>query len=212
MDDHLLIDGADDAPTLVLAHGAGGPMDSPFMATFAQGLAGRGLRVVRFEFPYMARRRAEGRKFPPDRQPRLVAHWRAVIDHLGGPERLIIGGKSMGGRLATLVAAELEHAQTPVRGVVCLGYPFHAPGRTEPRIGHFEGLATPTLICQGTRDSMGKRQDVETYPLPASTRLVWLEDGDHDLKPRVASGRTLKQNHREAMDAVVSFLGDPKRR
>ncbi|SDG47386.1 alpha/beta fold hydrolase [Roseospirillum parvum] len=207
MDNTLLIDGPADGATLVLAHGAGAPMDSPFMDSFAHGLAERGLRVVRFEFPYMARRRTENRKFPPDRQPRLLAHWRAVIDHLGGPAPLVIGGKSMGGRMATLVAADLEHAGTPVRGVVCLGYPFHAPGRSEPRIAHFESLATPTLICQGSRDSMGKQDEVTTYPLPATTRLHWLEDGDHDLKPRVASGRTMKQNHQEAMDAVTAFMG-----
>ena len=94
----LLVDGPDDAATtLVLAHGAGAPMDSPFMAAMTDRLAGRGHRVVRFEFPYMAARRLDGRRRPPDRQPVLLTAWRAVAAALGGSRRLVIGGKSMGG-------------------------------------------------------------------------------------------------------------------
>src|SRR4051812_22712440 len=98
----FLSNGPADARTLVLAHGAGAPMDSPFMNTFAKELAERGFRVVRFEFPYMAARRS-GKKGPPDREPVLRSKWLKVIDRLGA-ERLVIGGKSMGGRIASLVA------------------------------------------------------------------------------------------------------------
>ena len=112
----------------MLAHGAGAPMDSPFLDTIARGLAERGLRVVRFEFPYMRARRTSGARKPPDREPVLRASWREAIEAAGGggPGRLVIGGKSLGGRIASLVADE-----TGVRGLVCLGYPFHPPGRPE---------------------------------------------------------------------------------
>lgn len=199
----ILFDGADNAPfTVCLAHGAGAPMDSPFMQAFAEGLAERGLRAARFEFPYMAERRVTGKKKPPNRAPALMEHWRAVIAQLGGPERLIIGGKSMGGRMASLVAD-----QAGVAGLVCLGYPFHAPGKPPGpnRLEHLEGLSTPTLICQGTRDALGSADDVAGYALADTIKLHWLEDGDHGFKPRVKSGRTEDQNWTEALDAISEF-------
>ena len=192
---------ADAAMTLVLAHGAGAPMDSPFMEAFAEGIAAAGIRVVRFEFPYMAGRRAGGRR-PPDREPVLLQAWREVVASLGGGASVAIGGKSMGGRIASMVADELG-----VRGLVCLGYPFHAPGRPPgPRIAHLAVLRTAALIVQGSRDTFGKRDEVADYPLVPSIRLHWLEDGDHDFKPRVASGRTQRQNRDEGIAAVVAFL------
>jgi len=198
----LLIDGPDRAPlTFAFAHGAGAPMDTPFMTFFAEGLAGRGWRVARFEFPYMDRRRREPRRPPPDRQPVLLASWRAVIESLG-PDRLVIGGKSMGGRMASLLADE-----TGVRGLVCLGYPFHPAGKPERlRTEHLAALSTLCLICQGTRDSLGKAEEVAGYDLSAAIRLHWAEDGDHDLKPRKASGRTAEQNWAEALDALDGFF------
>jgi hypothetical protein len=186
----------------VLAHGAGAPMDSPFMEAFAAGLGSRGVCVVRFEFPYMQQRRESGARRPPDREPQLLQCWRDAIAELGGGPGLVIGGKSMGGRMASLVA-DSEH----VRGLVCLGYPFHAPGRPErPRIGHLLALQTPALIVQGTRDQFGPVDEVNGYGLPPSISLHWLEDGDHDFKPRVVSGRTQRQNREEAMEAVATFL------
>ncbi|MDX1389512.1 MAG: alpha/beta family hydrolase, partial [Acidobacteriota bacterium] len=97
--DNLIVDGPDDAPTVVLAHGAGAPMDSPFMTTVARGLGRTGLRVVRFEFPYMQRARETGARRAPDRAPVLRACWQQIVDRLGGGEKLVIGGKSMGGRI-----------------------------------------------------------------------------------------------------------------
>ncbi|EDP65689.1 hypothetical protein BAL199_02654 [alpha proteobacterium BAL199] len=199
----LLIDGPSDAPTtLVLAHGAGAAMDSPFMAGIAQQIAGFGHRVVRFEFPYMAARRIDGRRRPPDRQPMLLDAWRAIVDGLGGSDRLVIGGKSMGGRMASLLAAEVG-----VRGLVCLGYPFHPPGKPErTRVEHLSGLTVPTLVVQGTRDPFGSPSDVAGYALSSAIEITWIDDGDHDLKPRKASGRT----HADALDtaarAVDHFL------
>jgi predicted alpha/beta-hydrolase family hydrolase len=201
----FLIDGPRIAPrTVVLAHGAGSGMDSDFLAAFAAGLAAAGCRVVRFEFPYMARRRREGVKAGPDALPVLLETWRTVVAALGGGTRLVLGGKSMGGRIASLVADDVGAA-----GLVCLGYPFHPAGRPEQtRVEHLAHLRTPTLIVQGTRDTLGTREDVAGYRLSPSIRLHWVEDGDHSLSPRVASGRTKDQAWAEGIAAVVGFVRD----
>ena len=205
----LLLDGPDDAPlTIVLAHGAGAPMDSTFMAAFAEELAAEGYRAARFEFPYMAGRRRTDTKKPPDRAHVLLDTWRAVIGELGG-DGLVIGGKSMGGRIASMIAAEMEDAGTGVRGLVCLGYPFHGPGRpmNPDRLAHLENLKTPALICQGARDTLGNAEDVAGYALSSAIFVHWLEDGDHGFKPRQASGLTEDGNWRSAIGAIVRFLG-----
>jgi predicted alpha/beta-hydrolase family hydrolase len=197
----LLVDGPERGRILALAHGAGAPMDAPFMDAFARGLADRGLRVVRFEFPYMQRRRESGTRRPPDREAALRATWLDVIAKLGGAAGLILGGKSMGGRIASLLADEVG-----ALGLVCLGYPFHPPGRPErPRVAHLAALRTPTLIVQGTRDSLGSRDEVERYTLSPAIRVYWCEDGDHSLKPRKSSGRSEEQNLAEAVAEVAAF-------
>jgi predicted alpha/beta-hydrolase family hydrolase len=199
----FLWSGPEDAPTtVVLAHGAGAPMDSPWMETVAKGLAERGLRVARFEFPYMQKRREGGARGAPDREPVLRASWRAAIEALGGGPRLVIGGKSLGGRMASLVADEVG-----ARGLVCLGYPFHPPGRPERlRTAHLAALRTPALVVQGTRDPFGTPDEIPGYGLSPAIRLVWIEDGDHDLRPRKSSGRTQPQNLAAAVDAVADFV------
>ncbi len=200
----LLRDGPGDGEglTVVLAHGAGQPASSPFMQAVAAGLAERGIAVVRFDFPYMRRSLAEGRRRPPDRQPVLLDTWREVVAACGGGERLVIGGKSMGGRMASLVADECG-----VRGLVALGYPFHPPGRPERlRIDHLRDLRTRALIVQGTRDPFGGADEVPGYDLPPLIEIAWIEDGDHSLRPRKASGRTPEQNLAAAVDAVAAFV------
>ena len=198
----LRADGPEDAPaTLALAHGAGAPMDSPFMEYFAKTLGDRRIRVVRFEFPYMHARR-EGRRRPPDREPILLDAWREVIATLGGGPRVVIGGKSLGGRMASRVADEAG-----ARGLVCLGYPFHPPGKPEQlRVAHLAELATPALFVQGTRDALGSQEDAAAYSLSKAISFRWIEDGDHSLKPRARSGRTEKENLAEAAEAVASFV------
>jgi uncharacterized protein len=199
----FIIDGSSNAPlTLVLAHGAGAPMDSPFMATIARTLAGDDLRVVRFEFPYMRARREHRARSTPDREPVLLDTWREVIESLGGGRQLVIGGKSLGGRIASMVADEAQ-----VRGLVCLGYPFHPPGKAPgARLKHLKSLRTPALIVQGTRDSFGGRGEVEKYGLSQQIRIAWIDDGDHSFRPRARSGRTEQQNLAAAIDAVHNFL------
>lgn len=200
-DTNLLIDGPPQAElTLVLAHGAGAAMDSPFMQFFAEQLAKHGYRVVRFEFPYMARRRTSGKRSPPNRAPILEQTWQDIIHRLE-PSSLVIGGKSLGGRIASMVADDNR-----IQGVICLGYPFHPPGKPDRlRIDHLQEQQTPTLILQGTRDPFGRESEVSDYPLAKSVRVEWLEDGDHSFKPRKSSGRTEEQNWRMAVAAIDNF-------
>jgi predicted alpha/beta-hydrolase family hydrolase len=199
----FLIDGPGGKPTFLFAHGAGGPMDTPFMNRVAAGLAARGIQVVRFEFPYMAARRHGGRRGAPDREPVLLDAWREAVAARGLAETLFIGGKSLGGRMATLVADELG-----VRGVICFGYPFHPPGKPERlRTRHLETLRTPALILQGELDPFGNREEVATYKLSEAIRVEWLADGDHSFKPRARSGTTEAANLDRAIAlAASSFL------
>jgi predicted alpha/beta-hydrolase family hydrolase len=180
-------------------------MDSPFMNAVASGIAAARFRVVRFEFPYMRARREENRRRPPDREGVLRESWLDAIREIGGTKGtalLAIGGKSMGGRIASMVADEAG-----IAGLVSLGYPFHPPGRPgKLRVAHLQGLRTPTLIVQGERDSFGTRDEVTRYHLSKTVRFLFLEDGDHSFKPRAASGRTVEENLAEAVAAVSRFL------
>ncbi len=196
--------------TIVLAHGAGAPMDSDFMASLADELAAAGLAVVRFEFPYMAQRRVDGRKRPPNRQPVLLQSFRQVVEDLAAradlPRPLLIGGKSMGGRMATLLAVS---EADPVAGVCCFGYPFHPPGKAEnmaARIEHLQLVKKPVHIFQGTRDPFGKHAELAGADLGPEVTVHWLEDGDHDLKPRKASGLTQSEHIKAAAGIIASGL------
>ncbi len=198
-------------PLLILAHGAGAPMDSGFMNEVTKLLLARKVAVGRFVFPYMAERRLTGKKRPPDGQQKLLHAWRSIIASCEGRDLLFIGGKSMGGRMATMVASEMVASEmaadeVAVSGVVCLGYPFHPPGRPEKtRTEHLQHLSINTLIVQGTRDTMGTKEDVEGYDLSNHIELFWLEDGNHDLKPRVKSGFTHEQHLSALADRVAQF-------
>lgn len=197
----FLRDGAPDRARYLFAHGAGAPMDSPFMNRVATGIAAMGIEVVRFEFPYMAARR-EGARRPPDREATLLSVWRRAIEQHRDDVPLFIGGKSMGGRIATMVADEMK-----VEGVVCFGYPFHPPGKPLTlRTAHLESIATPALFIQGTRDALGARDEVAGYTLASAVTLAWIEDGDHSLKPRARSGRTEAGNIEDAITAAAEFM------
>ena len=203
----MLVDYIFDGPetssaTVVLAHGAGAPMDSPFMEAVAAGLAGEGLKSVRFEFSYMQERRISGKKKPPNTSQVLQDFWLKIIEDIGNPERLIIGGKSLGGRIASMVADRAE-----VKGLICLGYPFHPPGKPENlRTGHLEQMKTPTLVLQGTRDPFGNREEIEGYAFSSSIKVFFLEDGDHSFKPRKSSGRTEEQNLKQGVHEMSRFV------
>lgn len=176
-------------------------MDHAFMETMATGIADAGFRVARFEFPYMAKRREDTKKRPPDREPALRAKFVKVAETLN-TDKLVIGGKSMGGRIASMVADEVG-----ARGLVCLGYPFHAPGRPERvRADHLKTIAIPTLIVQGERDPFGTRDDIDGYALSPEVKLHFLMDGEHSFKPRKKSGRCEAENLSEAVAIVTAFM------
>ncbi len=190
---------------LLLAHGAGAPMDSEFMQVMAEGLSARGIDVWRFEFPYMVERRQSGKKRPPNRQPELLQCWREALQEatIAVPTLpLLVGGKSLGGRMASLVADD-----PGVVGLVCLGYPFHPVGKPEnTRLEPLQAVTVPTLIVQGTRDSLGSRDDVEGYDLPPELDWLWLEDGDHDFKPRVKSGYRRDEHWQTAIEYIAHWI------
>jgi predicted alpha/beta-hydrolase family hydrolase len=160
-------------------------MDSEFMEYIATRLALEHIKVLRFEFPYMAERRTGGSKRPPNPMPQLF-----------------IGGKSLGGRMASMIADSY-----PVKGLTVLGYPFHPPGNpTKTRTSHMEFLKTPCLIVQGERDTLGNKTEVTRYHLSPNICIRWLPDGDHSFKPRKKSGRTLIQNWDAAVSHICLFL------
>jgi len=190
--------------TLLLAHGAGAGMDSAFMQQLAEELARREIRTLRFEFPYMARARAEGRRRPPNPAPVLLEHWRQVVKRWRAAESgpLWLAGKSMGGRMASLLADELG-----AEGLICLGYPFHPAGKPERlRTEHLATLATPTLIVQGERDALGSREEVAGYTLAPSIEVQWIATADHDLKPLKRSGLNQAQVLVDTAARVAGFV------
>jgi len=201
----FLFDGPAEAEaTLLLAHGAGAPMDSPSLSAIAKALAAAGMRVARFEFDYMAARRSSSQRKPPPRAETLTSEYIAAIDALKPSGRLVIGGKSMGGRVASMIADPL-HASGRIAGLLCLGYPFHPIGKPDQlRTAHLLDMRTPALIVQGTRDSFGTRAEVERYEISKTIEIVWLEDGDHDLKPRKAVSGFTAADHLLTMATRVA--------
>ncbi len=204
----FLTSGCDDGPLLLLAHGAGAGMESPFMKLFADLLAERGLGCARFEFAYMAARRTGGKKRPPPRAETLAGEYLAAVEAAREqwPGRtLVIAGKSMGGRVASYVAGDL-HAAGRCAGLVCLGYPFHPPSKPDHlRTAHLEALSCPALFVQGERDLFGTKAEIAGMSLASSIAFHWAGDGDHDLGPRGGHGFTRKGNLAAAADAVAGF-------
>jgi predicted alpha/beta-hydrolase family hydrolase len=190
---------------LLLGHGAGAGADTPFMNQIAGLLAERGVATLRFEFGYMAARRERGTRRPPPKAEILTEEYLDVVAQAGEGGQLLIGGKSMGGRVASLVADTL-YAAGRVSGLVCLGYPFHPPNKpAQLRTGHLRTLKCPALIVQGERDPFGHRGEVENMALSPAIEIAWIGDGDHDLGPRVGSNFTRRGNLATAADAVARF-------
>jgi len=197
----------DGRPLVLLAHGFGAPSTRPFMARAASGLVERGLAVARFHFPYMQRNVDEGGRRPPDRAPVLLATWRAMIDKAlswEGAGPLVLAGKSMGGRMASMLLA--EGRGEPARAALYLGYPLHPPGRTDAlRDAHLPDVPVPQLFVSGTRDSLARRDLLQatTTRLGRRAWLYLVEGGDHSLAvkrsdPLAGSGAWL--------DACAAFV------
>nr|WP_319386227.1 alpha/beta family hydrolase [uncultured Roseibium sp.] len=198
------------AATLLMAHGAGAPMDSAFMEKLAGALADEGIAVARFEFAYMAGRRTGGSKRPPPRADRLIGEFQTALQTFlkesNGP--LLLGGKSMGGRVAAMLGGGGSLPQR-VRGICCFGYPFHPTGKpdAEWRLSPLQESKRPVLILQGDRDPFGSKAELDAVTLPGDVSLTYLEDGNHDFGPRGKSPATLDGNIRIAAGAVAAFAG-----
>ena len=198
----LIFNGPEDGPLFVFSHGAGAPLTSDFMEKVSVGLAEKGIRVARFNFNYMQQRVDTGSRRPPERAPQLIKQFLEVVQTLDQP--MVIGGKSMGGRMATLLATEYSPEQLKqVKGIACLGYPFHPQGKPEKlRTEHLAVIKQPIAIIQGSRDKLGDQNEVISYSLPVTFQWCWLEDGDHDFKPRVKSGFT----HQQHIESSITYL------
>lgn len=192
-------DGNQADPVLVLAHGSGQPADSDWMNQLTAALVGTRLRVVRMDFEYMATAKKLGKNRPPSRVPALVQEMAAIVKSEGAA---FVGGKSLGGRVASHLATELS-----LQGWMAFGYPFHPPGKPEKlRTEHLPRCRCRGLILQGERDPFGHREQVEALELPSNLTVEWLTDGDHQLKPRKRSGATLEENLKRAAARASEFV------
>ena len=195
---------------VLLAHGSMAAMDSPFLDEMTENLVERQLAVHRFEFAYMAERRSTRKKRPPPKAERLTAEYvEAIIrvreSRVSKNNKLIIGGKSLGGRVASMVAVECIENNL-IDGVVCLGYPFHPPKQPDKlRTEHLEDYPCPTLIAHGERDSFGTPDEIERYALDPRIEFHWVCDGDHDFATRKRSGFTQSGNITATAQAITKF-------
>lgn len=193
--------------TIIFAHGAGMAMDHEYMQRFSLLLSQRGFKVIRFEFLYMQHRRETGKQKFPDKIDVLIECFKEVIDNcrsdiIESNKPLYLLGKSLGGRIATLIANELEPL-VYLQGVFVLGYPFHPIGKPSVlRTAHLHDQKVEVSIFQGERDKFGSKDEVLEYQSALDVTLYWLEDGDHDLKPRVKSGFTQLQHLSKIADII----------
>ncbi|MCF4171725.1 alpha/beta family hydrolase [Vibrio sp. McD22-P3] len=199
---NVVFDGPENGPLFLFAHGAGAGMDHEFMQDVTTRLAEKGVRVARFNFPYMEKRAIDGRKRPPDRAPKLLEAMTAVIEEVADGQPIVIGGKSMGGRMASMLS---EHPM--VQSIACLGFPFHPPGKPENYKGaHLATIDKPILIIQGERDTFGKFEEFEQFEFSDQVSTSFIPDGDHSFKPRKSSGFTEAQNRQLAVDRLALFI------
>jgi hypothetical protein len=206
---YVVSDRSGPSPSLVLAHGAGAGQRHPFMVAFGTGLAARGVAVVTFNFPYV-----EAGRRVPDRAPVLEQAYLAAIRAVRalpgiGARPIFIGGKSMGGRMASHVAAHHAAAAGPVAGLVFLGYPLHPPGRPDQRRDtHLPDIGAPMLFVQGERDAFGTPEELRPVlaRLPAPAELMVVQGGDHSFVVPRASGRSAADVREAVMDAIVAWV------
>jgi predicted alpha/beta-hydrolase family hydrolase len=186
----------------VFAHGAGAGQNSDFMQLIVEALAKQNVNVIRFNFIYMQLAHELGKRRPPDRADKLLAHFNSVLSEIDSLYPVFIGGKSMGGRMASMLLEESD-----ALGCICMGYPFHPPSKPEKlRTEHLLSINKPILILQGERDTFGKRDEIETYKLSERVQVNYLPDGDHSFKPRKASGYSLEDNINQVIEHTATFI------
>ncbi|ASF15027.1 alpha/beta fold hydrolase [Shewanella sp. LC6] len=190
---------------ILFAHGAGANRDSDFMCQMAAGLVAKGFQVMRFNFPYMQANAMDGKKRPPDRAPKLLACFSEMLDVAHAQpkvKRVVLMGKSMGGRMAALLACDSVQASRIDR-VICLGYPFIPLKGGEPRLEPLNDCQVPVLVLQGERDKFGGKMQIPTNDI----QIEYLADGDHSFVPRKSSGTTEAANLALAVDLSAKFIG-----
>ena len=198
--DNILINGPKEAKNiLLLAHGAGAPMDSMFMNTISDGLNNNGIITFRFEFPYMEKRRS-GKNTFPDKLDVLCDFYKKIyfnIKKINPDKNIWLGGKSMGGRVSTLISRSLD-----IKGVIVFGYPFHPINKLDKlRLESLQLSGPPILIIQGTRDKFGTITEVKKYKIHKNNTIFWIKDGDH-------SYNTLKKSGLSSKDAIVQAYNE----
>ncbi len=195
---------------VIFAHGAGADMHHHYIEDLVEEMHSQQLSVLRFNFPYMDKRKLDGKRRPPDRMPKLVDCYKSIIANFKTDLPIIIAGKSMGGRVAATLAGDksLMDAHN-IKGVICLGYPFHPVKKPEKlRLAPLQETQLPVLILQGERDALGSEIEINDYEISSRCQLHFFNDGDHDLKPRVKSGQTLAQHKRAAVFGMRSFIDE----
>lgn len=204
----LLSTVADAKALVIFAHGAGADMEHEYIEELTRLLNLHKLNVLRFNFPYMDKRKFDGKRRPPDRMPILVECYQSVLASVNTLLPIFIGGKSMGGRVAAIIASDkVLMADNQVKGVICLGYPFHPAKKLDKlRLTPLQETQLPTLILQGERDALGSKIEIESYEISPKCQVHYFNDGDHDLKPRVKSGFTLEQHRNSAVLKIKEFI------
>lgn len=197
---------------VIFAHGAGADMNHDFMTQITLLFNQVNINVLRFNFPYMDKRILLGKRYPPDRMPKLIECFKQVINDyikLNTKENdlpLFIGGKSMGSRVAATLASD-EDISPLIKGVFCLGYPFHPPKKADKlRLEPLQKTRKPIFIAQGERDTLGSQVEIDNYEISTLCQCFFLDDGDHSLKPRVKSGFTHAQHNKSAVNAIMLFI------
>lgn len=198
---------------VLFLHGAGKGQESEFITSVCKTLAQKGLECFSTDFEYMQTQKKLNKKRPPDRIPKLLPFTQQWLnDHSKSNNKIILAGKSMGGRVATMLMSEFEGAKIDqVAGWFVLGFPFFAPTQKDPvksqkRVAHLAEVKKAGLIVQGTRDAFGKTEEQVNPCLADNTKLHWLDTGDHDFKPLKKTGRTQQDLINEACDEVSKFI------
>ncbi|MBR9727326.1 alpha/beta fold hydrolase [Shewanella intestini] len=217
-----MLDGNASDTLIVFAHGAGANMHHAFMQSMTHRLVNAGFQVLRFNFQYMQANMTDGKRRPAERVPKLLAHYEAVLAHIHqlttqgkvNCERVVLMGKSMGGRMSALLMSsehqferqDISDIINKVSHVICLGYPFVPQNGGAPRLAPLNNSNMATLIIQGERDSFGNQTQLPQWPLRDDIEVKWLTDGDHSLVPRKSSGVTLDDNLDDAIAYITEYL------
>lgn len=191
---------------VIFAHGAGADKSHEFMEQVSGSLNRNNINVLRFNFPYMDARLAEGNRRPPDRMPKLLQCFEKIISELDSHLPIFLAGKSMGGRVAATLASDIK---LNALGVMCLGYPFHPQKKPEKlRLEPLQETQKPVLILQGTRDALGSEEEIASYEFSKLCNCVFFADGDHNLKPRIKSGFTHNEHIEAAVNEMIKFIDE----